>query len=68
MIEGGFGSAILEFIEKERIKGVSVKRIGLPSEFIEHGGRKELLKKYNLTSEGIYNAIKTEFFTEKFIK
>lgn len=68
VIEGGFGSAILEFIEKERIKGVSVKRIGLPSEFIEHGGRKELLKKYNLTSEGIYNAIKTEFFTEKFIK
>jgi len=60
VMEGGFGSAILEFIEKEGIKGVHVKRIGLPSEFIEHGARGELLKKYNLTGEGIYNTIKTE--------
>jgi len=64
-IEGGFGSAILEFIERERIDGVKLKRIGLPCEFIEHGKRKELLKKYNLTSEGIYNAIKTEFEFKK---
>ena len=52
IVEGGFGSAILELMEKENIKGVKVKRIGFPSEFIEHGGRVELLKKYNLTSEG----------------
>lgn len=64
VIDGGFGSAILEFIEKEKIKGVNVKRIGLPSEFIEHGDRMQLLKKYNLTSEGIYNIIKAELFTE----
>lgn len=63
VIDGGFGSAILEFIEREKIKGVSVKRIGLPSEFIEHGKREELLRKYNLTAEGICNTIKTEMFT-----
>jgi len=60
VIDGGFGSAILEFIEKEKIKGVNIKRIGLPSEFIEHGDRMQLLKKYNLTSEGICNIIKAE--------
>jgi len=63
IVEGGFGSAILELMEKENIKGVKVKRIGFPSEFIEHGGRVELLKKYNLTSEGIYNIIKGEMLT-----
>lgn len=60
IIEGGFGSALLEFIEREKIKNIRVKRIGLPSEFIEHGTRGELLKKYNLTGEGIYNTIKLE--------
>jgi len=64
VINGGFGSAILEFIEKEKIKGMNVKRIGLPSEFIEHGDRMQLLKKYNLTSEGICNTIKAELLTE----
>ena len=63
IVEGGFGSAILELMEKENIKGVKVKRIGFPSEFIEHSGRVELLKKYNLTSEGIYNIIKGEMLT-----
>jgi len=60
--QGGFGGAILEFIERENIKGVNVKRIGLPSEFIEHGKRTELLRKYNLTKEGISGVIKTEMF------
>jgi len=58
--EGGFGSAILEFIERENIKGVRVKRIGLPDEFIEHGKREELLRKYHLTPDEIYNTIKAE--------
>jgi 1-deoxy-D-xylulose-5-phosphate synthase len=60
VIEGGFGSAILEFIEAENIPEITVKRIGLPSEFIEHGKRTELLTKFNLTSEGICRMIKTE--------
>ena len=68
VMEGGFGSAILEFIEKEGIKGAHVKRIGLPSEFIEHGGRGELLTKYNLTGEGIYNTIKTELLMGSWVR
>ncbi len=57
VLEGGFGSAILEFIEKENIKGVRVKRIGLPDKFIEHGKRSELFLKYNLTPHAICDVI-----------
>jgi 1-deoxy-D-xylulose-5-phosphate synthase len=57
---GGFGSAILEFIETEKMTGMKVKRICLPDKFIEHGKRSELFSKYNLTPESIYNVIVNE--------
>ena len=60
VLEGGFGSAVLEFIERENIKGVRVKRFGLPDRFIEHGRRDELFKKYNLTPEAICDVIMKE--------
>jgi 1-deoxy-D-xylulose-5-phosphate synthase len=58
VVEGGFGSAVLEFFEQEGVKNVKIKRIGLPSAFIEHGAREELFRKYNLTPEGIALVIK----------
>jgi 1-deoxy-D-xylulose-5-phosphate synthase len=60
VLEGGFGSAVLEFIESENIKGVRVKRFGLPDRFIEHGRREELFKKYNLTPDAICDVIMRE--------
>jgi len=60
VLEGGFGSAVLEFIEKENIKGIRVKRFGLPDRFIEHGKRDELFKKYNLTPDAICDVIMRE--------
>lgn len=67
VISGGFGSAILEFIGRENIKGVELKAIGLPDEFIEHGRREELLRKYNLTPEGIANVIAQELFDRQLV-
>ena len=61
VLEGGFGSAILELLEKEEIRNVWVKRFGLPSEFIEQGKREELLKKYNLTPVAVANYIKESY-------
>lgn len=58
--DGGFGSAVLEFCERENISPSRIKRIGLPDEFIEHGSREELLRKYHLTAEGIADTIRTE--------
>ncbi|MDD5438701.1 MAG: transketolase C-terminal domain-containing protein, partial [Candidatus Omnitrophica bacterium] len=60
--DGGFGSALLEFMERENIKGVTVKRIGLPDQFIEHGRREELFKKYHLTADEVSQTIKRELF------
>ncbi|MCQ9208292.1 MAG: 1-deoxy-D-xylulose-5-phosphate synthase [Omnitrophica bacterium] len=54
---GGFGSRILEFLERERISGVQIKRIALPSVFIPHGRRNFLLEKYGLRAQGIVEAV-----------
>jgi len=62
VVDGGFGSAVLEFMERENIKGVTVKRIGLPDQFIEHGKREELLKKYHMTADEISQTILKELF------
>jgi 1-deoxy-D-xylulose-5-phosphate synthase len=62
---GGFGSAVLEFLERENIRDIQVKRIGLPDHFVAHGGRGELLKEYHLTADGIFETIKREMFEEK---
>jgi len=58
--EGGFGSAVLEFIERENLKAVKVRRICLPDKFIEHGKRGELFAKYNLTPGDICDVIMRE--------
>ena len=53
MLEGGFGSAILELLSERGIH-IPVCRMGLPSKFIEQGKREELLETYGLTPKGIY--------------
>ncbi|HKL13567.1 MAG TPA: 1-deoxy-D-xylulose-5-phosphate synthase [Halanaerobiales bacterium] len=52
-LNGGFGSAVLEFIENENIKPLSVKRMGLPDKFVTHGTQSELRAMHNLNVEGI---------------
>jgi 1-deoxy-D-xylulose-5-phosphate synthase len=48
-LKGGFGSAVLEFYERENLlEKVKVIREGLPDEFISAGKREELLKIYGL--------------------
>ena len=53
---GGFGSAVMELLEKENILK-PVKRIGLPDKFIEAGKRDFILDKYGLDSKGIKKTI-----------
>lgn len=56
-IEGGFGSAVLELLEKDKIKA-DVKRMGIPDKFIEHGSQEQLRKSIGLTKENIIRVIK----------
>ncbi len=58
--DGGFGSAVLEFFERENIHHVKVRRLALPDEFIEHGAREELLRKYHLTPDEVAATIEAE--------
>ncbi len=62
-LQGGFGSAVLECIEDNRLSAVKVLRIGLPDKFIEHGTQAVLRQKYGLDTDGIYASIKD--FMEK---
>lgn len=62
-LQGGFGSAVLECIEDNRLSAVKVLRIGLPDRFIEHGTQAVLRQKYGLDTEGIFASVKD--FVEK---
>jgi len=54
-LEGGFGSAVAELLDDNDVQK-PVKRIGLPSKFIEHGTRNQILDLYGLTAEKIASA------------
>lgn len=51
MLQGGFGSAVLEFANDHGYRNVTIDRIGIPDEFIEHGDVDLLLAEINVTSE-----------------
>ena len=53
VVAGGFGSAVLEYINAQQFNWVKVLRLGLPDQFIEHGTRMDLLKQNGLTGEEI---------------
>ncbi len=42
VVQGGFGSAFLEFMAEEGVSGVQVKCLGIPDRFIPHGTQAEL--------------------------
>ena len=51
-LTGGFGSKVLEFLERRGILNeVFVHRFALPDEFIEHGSREFFLDRFGLSSE-----------------
>ncbi len=51
-IKGGFGSAILEFASTNNYKN-TIKILGVPDRFIEHGSVDELQKYIGLDAEGL---------------
>ena len=53
VLAGGFGSAVLELLADRDLFGVTVKRLGIPDIFMEHGTQDILRKKYGLDAAGI---------------
>ncbi|OCS88623.1 1-deoxy-D-xylulose-5-phosphate synthase [Caryophanon tenue] len=50
VLQGGFGSAVLEFMNDEKLH-VTIERMGIPDQFIEHGDVPELLAEINVTAD-----------------
>ncbi|PPA71774.1 1-deoxy-D-xylulose-5-phosphate synthase [Jeotgalibacillus proteolyticus] len=49
VLQGGFGSAVLEFAQTQGASHVQINRMGIPDQFIEHGSVDKLLEEINLT-------------------
>lgn len=53
ILDGGFGSKVMEIFQKRDLPLQRIKRIGLPQEFITFGKREDLLNIYGLSPQGI---------------
>ncbi|MBO0995287.1 1-deoxy-D-xylulose-5-phosphate synthase [Bacillus sp. SD088] len=57
VLEGGFGSAVLEFAHDHGYSSTTIERMGIPDRFIEHGSVKELWNEIGLTTDQVMNKI-----------
>jgi 1-deoxy-D-xylulose-5-phosphate synthase len=64
VIQGGFGSAVLELFQEKGLFSIPVKRLGIPDTFVEHGPQALLREKYGIDEKGIFNGVK-EMFEER---
>jgi 1-deoxy-D-xylulose-5-phosphate synthase len=59
VLQGGFGSAVLEFAHDHGYHQAVIHRMGIPDRFIEHGSVKELLQEIGLTTAHVVERVKT---------
>jgi 1-deoxy-D-xylulose-5-phosphate synthase len=59
VLQGGFGSAVLEFAHDQGYHHVVIDRMGIPDRFIEHGSVKELLQEIGLTTAHVIERVQT---------
>jgi 1-deoxy-D-xylulose-5-phosphate synthase len=52
-LPGGFGAAVIEWLNDRGIPDIRVKRLGIPDSFIDHGNRDTLMRLLSLHPEGI---------------
>ncbi len=58
VIQGGFGSSVLEFMAENNYSA-TVKLLGIPDRFIEHGTPEDLYKECGIDMKGIVKAVQT---------
>ncbi|ACH38277.1 1-deoxy-D-xylulose-5-phosphate synthase [Citrifermentans bemidjiense Bem] len=58
VLQGGFGTSILELLEECGVTGVRVIRLGYPDSFVEQGEQAELKAAYGLDAAGIARSIR----------
>ncbi len=57
-LQGGFGSAVLEYYNDQDFYNVIVERMGIPDQFIEHGSVAQLMEEIGLSSKDVINTVK----------
>jgi 1-deoxy-D-xylulose-5-phosphate synthase len=58
VLQGGFGSAILELFQERSLFSIPLKRLGIPDIFVEHGPQGLLREKYGIDENGIFKEVK----------
>ena len=61
VLQGGFGSAVLELFQERGLISIQVKRLGIPDIFVEHGPQALLREKYGIDENGIFKGVKEMF-------
>jgi len=57
VLAGGFGSAVMELLQQERMTDEEILCLGIPDRFIEHGDRESVLSELDLAPEDIARRI-----------
>lgn len=65
VLNGGFGSKVLEFLERHQIQSGTVERFALPDQFIEHGSKDLILDQFGLSAEKIAARIEKKLQSKK---
>ena len=65
VIEGGFGSAVRELLDREKKFEVKFMRIGIPLEIYPLGKAQHIKKKYGLDEEGLFLQIRKFYGKDK---
>jgi 1-deoxy-D-xylulose-5-phosphate synthase len=58
ILQGGFGSAVLEYANDHGYLSANIDRMGIPDQFIEHGNVDKLLDEIELTTDSAVEKIK----------
>lgn len=61
VLQGGFGSAVLELLSSKGLKDVRVQCLGIPDKFVEHGSLSLLMARYGLTVEQVVRSVAEKF-------
>jgi 1-deoxy-D-xylulose-5-phosphate synthase len=60
MVQGGFGSAVMEKLHLLPAAGIRVRPLGIPDCFVEQGPSKKIRNIYGLDAEGIFKVMMEE--------
>jgi len=60
-LNGGFGSNVIELLQKSEMSDIQVRNIGIPDEFVEQGNQALLRSQYSLDAKGIAQQVLTLF-------